>query len=1303
MTDEEIKVSKNSLNKRELSVRERMELDKEIRRISVKIRKEHPLDWREILKSTNVYKKRHNLPNSENQNDETEISSKSVMTNNIKNKNKSKQDKNSNTPTKASKNIIKSDISKQVSFKKQIEKNNNDELKTDSTTEEVNGLYDIKNELRKNSGLINSFYSEIISDGFLSFEKREKIAVKYSHVYKVVSKVNKFSDSHKQNIFSEFDNLKRFLKVYKDLINYTNLSDSSEDNEIRKINEDALDSEINENGNFFKDIDDIHKKRAIVIDEKNVRVNAGAGTGKTFTIQNKVRYLIEKKGISPKKILCLSYTVKGAEDLEDKVNQNLSKRDEVKTYTFHGFCRKVARDCGEHRSTDRDILKTAVLNYFKNFSDDEKLNKLIEYFGYYINSPANNEDYSTYKELLAYENGKDLNTLKNKFYGSGVTTLTMQGEIVKSIGELMIANYLFMHKIEYEYESKYQSNLLEIIQNHFLYSGNYSSLINLESKGDWINNFIDKYGPWYLYRPDFYLPKYDIYLEHFGTTGNRKKDEKWLGKDYIDQMDRKRKFHKEHQTKLLETKYSYLVEGRLFEELEKLLENNGVEIGQMNRQDSLDILNNINKIEDFENFNNLLISFINIFEAQNNQKEQFIKFKKMNKLENDGYKRKRQELFLDIVSDIYDNYFELNEGENIDNNREVSLALELIQTKRYSDSFDYILIDEYQDINPVRSLLLQSLQKITDAKLFVVGDDWQSIYRFNGSDLNLFLDFEDYFHNSELIKLEENRRNYDVLNDIASRFIMENKKQEQKQLKSIHKWNYDSNPIKIINYPPKPNEKKVFQLYSIITEIINSNPKKEKTRILLLSRNNKDIVEFTGNSLFKIDHMKNRVRVICLKNLQLDITFMSIHKSKGLEYDEVVVLNFKDYLSGFPNKIEDDSILHFLKDKEEYPYAEERRLLYVAMTRTRNNVYLLSPNYDKSVFIRDLVNDFDIKPMELEVDERIENNYTSFEKSNDELETIKMMLNKASEYKSSKQYLKALKIFEDYYKKYPDYFKYNHKEDYAWVIYWVYVDNYKNEKVLFNAAKLILKITEQVNSRNRNSSCVYTSTVFKVLDYLNFNDFPLMLSWLGRINPKYLNPFPKPKRSGMLKSKKELFYEYLSNAHYMCGDYKKCIEVCVDAYCAIDEFVDDSYMFKRVMESIKRLNDDAERIFYLKKLVRVHPDWRIYMELAKCCYNLKKPSLEPLKYVCPVIFDKVSNTTKKEIYFLIYKILIDSNKEEAINHLKFYYLLKMETGGNLPHEITEYDFEKSQLDKNQLESSIMAIWEKYRKSQQKLY
>lgn len=830
----------------------------------------------------------------------------------------------------------------------------------------------IENEIKTNTGLLNQFDYDLKNNGFLNYSKREKIINTYKSLYELTSELNKFPLFLKNRIYQEFPNLKSFMEYYKDLINYKNLSDEKP-NRIKKLNEKMLDDEINDNPEFFKDITDPNKRRAIVIDEKNVKVNAGAGTGKTFTIQNKVNYLIEKRGISPKKILCLCYTGDGAEDLNKKVNKNRDKNNQVEACTFHEFCRRVAKKCGEDKGRpNRRLLKDIIINYSMELADDEKLIKLIDYFSYYINSPADKEDINTYDELLDYENERDLKTLRKKFYESGAN-YTMKGETVDSIGELIIANYLFRHDIDYVYGEEYKSKLIEIVQR-FLYSGNSFSLISHELQKEWFENFISEYS-WKTYVPDFYLPEEDIYLEHFGI--GHSDNEKWLGKDYEPQIKRKIKYHKLHQTKLIKTYYCYLEDGILPEKLEEILRDNEVTIGHKNPKEILDVLRKTNKVEDFDNFNKLIESFINIFEAQNKEKNQFDSFIKMNESESDGYKRNRQKLFLDIVRDIYDIYYESNEGKRIDHNREVSLALELIQTNRYSASYDYIFIDEYQDINPIRSLLLQSLQKITNAKLFVVGDDWQSIYKFNGSDLNLFIDFDKYFHHSEFINLQENRRNYDRLNRISSRFIMRNEKQEKKKLKSIKRNN--PNPINIVYYSLNPKSNKVLKLYSIILRIAKRNP---KSRILLLGRNNNDINEFTNkNAIFQSFDFTDKIK--CLQNPKLDITFMTIHSSKGLEYDDVIILNFKDKLNGFPNKIEDDSVLRFLKEKEKCPYAEERRLLYVALTRTLNDVYLLAPTYKESVFIEELANKHKVKQLSLRIDKNLEKNFYKPRKSNE--------------------------------------------------------------------------------------------------------------------------------------------------------------------------------------------------------------------------------------------------------------------------------------------------------------------------------
>ena len=335
-----------------------------------------------------------------------------------------------------------------------------------------------------------------------------------------------------------------------------------------------------------------------------------------------------------------------------------------------------------------------------------------------------------------------------------------------------------------------------------------------------------------------------------------------------------------------------------------------------------------------------------------------------------------------------------------------------------------------------------------------------------------------------------------------------------------------------------------------------------------MGRNNKDIEEFTGNSLFKLDNRRNHVKIICLEKPELDIRFMSIHKSKGLEYDEVIILNFKDYFSGFPNKIEDDSVLHFLKDKEEHLYAEERRLLYVALTRTKNNVYLLSPKYGKSIFIKELVEEYNINPMEFEVDERIEENFTTIQKTPEQIENFNKKLKEAKILKRRRNYRKALELFGECYKTYPENFKYADKEEYAWTIYFVHVAKIRNEKDFFDSVNFIINLVEQRNLRKLDLACVYASAIFKLIYHLKKKKlYNQMFLWLDKLDPKILNPFPGKSD----KSKKELYYDHLTFAYYNSGQYEKCIEASKYALNNLDNLVGASWFQGRISGSLNKL------------------------------------------------------------------------------------------------------------------------------------
>ena len=342
------------------------------------------------------------------------------------------------------------------------------------------------------------------------------------------------------------------------------------------------------------------------------------------------------------------------------------------------------------------------------------------------------------------------------------------------------------------------------------------------------------------------------------------------------------------------------------------------------------------KEEDLKRIKLVIEKFINLLKSNDYNKENILEFIK---IEQDIKKRD----LLIIILYIYQTYEqELASKKEIDFNDMISLATKKVAREGCKNRVKYIIIDEFQDTSQVRFNLIKEILIKTNANLLVVGDDFQSIYRFTGCDLTIFINFNKLFSNSNLLKIENTYRNSQELIDIAGSFIMKNKNQIKKELKSNKHLNY---PVEIIYYK---NINKTF--IKLIEKIHNETNKP----ILVLGRNNKDI-NLVINNNFIIDNNQ----IIYKKNRNIKIYFLTIHKSKGLEEENVIIINLINKKTGFPSKIENDKILDYVTCKNDtYPYAEERRLMYVAITRTKNKVYLLTPIQNESEFITELKKDF---------------------------------------------------------------------------------------------------------------------------------------------------------------------------------------------------------------------------------------------------------------------------------------------------------------------------------------------------------
>jgi len=391
-------------------------------------------------------------------------------------------------------------------------------------------------EFRKNIEQASNFEKEIeiLKQGYIRYSSKEAILNNYNLLFKEIS-----SAQYQKYKITEF---KSFYHTYSNLNSL-----------VASWNQGYVKSEISR-CSWLDNIDgktlDPQQRRAVVVNEDNNLVLAGAGSGKTLTISAKVKYLVEEKKVDPADILLITFTRKAAAEMQDRISNKL--KIHVEASTFHKFGLDIYKKVLGSRPDVFDDLESVVDTYFKKdiFLHKKAVKNVIEFFGLYINVPTNYDKINCLGQVIEREKNLDLETIKSKveteIQESTKNRKTINGEHVKSIEEVIIANHLYLNGINYEYE--------------YLYP--------FETE--------DKFRK--RYRPDFYLPDYDLYLEHFGIDKNGRVP--WLSKieeqKYLDDMAWKRALHKKNGTTLIET-YSYFNKyGHLLIELDKILKKNGV-------------------------------------------------------------------------------------------------------------------------------------------------------------------------------------------------------------------------------------------------------------------------------------------------------------------------------------------------------------------------------------------------------------------------------------------------------------------------------------------------------------------------------------------------------------------------------------------------------------------------------------------------------------------------------------------------------------------------------------------------------
>ncbi|GGD30141.1 hypothetical protein GCM10011358_12740 [Sinisalibacter lacisalsi] len=644
------------------------------------------------------------------------------------------------------------------------------------------------------------------------------------------------------------------------------------------------------------------QRLSVVVDEDATLVLAGAGSGKTSVITAKAAYLVKSGIRQPEEILLLAFAKNAAEEMSVRVEARsgvpiVARTFHALAYDIIGVVEGSKPALADHATDDlafTNLIKQILKDLVRAVSDVSRA--IIQWFAHFLVEPKTEWDFKTKHEFYTHLESQDLRTL--------------QGEKVKSYEELQIANWLYENGIEYEYEPDYEHKL------------------DGAGRRD--------------YTPDFRLTESGIYIEHFGVRRQKTADggERLVTAPFVDReeylagMTWKREVHAEHDTTLIET-YSYeRQEGRLLTGLaEKLAPHVTLKPRAMET-----IYDRVLELNQVDTFSQLLGTFLRKFKSGGYSLAECEARSEQRKL------GKRAKAFLDVFAPVYEEY-EKRLGGRIDFEDMILRAARHAETGRYASPFRHILVDEFQDISQSRARLVKALKaQHADARIFAVGDDWQSIFRFAGSDIHLMRHFGEEFGGEfdgargvhRTVDLGRTFRSVDQIAYAARTFVLRNPAQLDKQI--IPAGTASEPAIRVVMTAKDEDGQKLSEVLATISA---TRPEGAKAPTVLL----------LGRYRFLEPDMRDLKRQFP----RLRLTYKTIHASKGLEADHVVLLAANSGRTGFPSEIVDDPLLDLVSpEAEPYEHAEERRVMYVAMTRARHTLTILASNSRPSSFVTEL-------------------------------------------------------------------------------------------------------------------------------------------------------------------------------------------------------------------------------------------------------------------------------------------------------------------------------------------------------------
>lgn len=648
---------------------------------------------------------------------------------------------------------------------------------------------------------------------------------------------------------------------------------------------------------------DAQQRRSIVSEEDNCLVISSAGSGKTSSIVGKVKYLIEIKGVDPSRILLISYTNKAAAELTERMGIK-----GLRGYTFHKLSLDLIGQYTGQKPLICDNTDALFVKIYRDLLSNHQFRKcIVEYFSDYQSDETDWEKRKNERrQWLSEQKNTQLKALLPDMDGKPI--------YVRSEQEQKICFILSSLGVKFRYEEPYEHQVADAM--HSQYKPDFSIYFEREGK------------------------QHRVYLEHFGVNEHGLVPS-WFAKDrnisyeeanrrYNDGITWKKVVHEKFGTKLITTSSADFTCSDIREQLRTLLSDAGVPLHEQTDEELYSlVLPEGSKQE--KAFIRLIVTFVTLMKSSCRSMKEVLRQTYEVHDKRNGF------IIKNIFRPVYERYVEsLRSSGQIDFTDAILQATDICRTA-HPVSYDYIIVDEFQDISVDRYNLLKALREGNPpAKLYCVGDDWQSIYRFSGSDMALFNDFAHFFGPTEINKIETTYRFGEPLVGLSAQFIQRNVAQIRKDIRSFNK---------------DAKTELSFQAYNrsdycnAIGQLVATIPSDKS--VFLLGRYSFD--DYYLSFMYKSVKEGNRFYYIIGDR---KIEFLTVHKSKGLEADYVIVLQCNKDTYGFPSQVSDDpSLQYVLTTSDRFPYGEERRLFYVAITRAKIKTWVLYDTRFPSVFV----------------------------------------------------------------------------------------------------------------------------------------------------------------------------------------------------------------------------------------------------------------------------------------------------------------------------------------------------------------